>query len=78
MTKYHIDFNSFVVDEKTMTRINTLHPLPRDKFLKRLIDEGVLEIVNTDVADDDDDVDELHKYLPEYKWCNYDMWNEDE
>ena len=60
---YHIDFNSFVVDEKTMNKINKLQSQEKD-FLKTLIDEGVLEIVSTDVADDGYDVDDLHQYLP--------------
>jgi hypothetical protein len=60
---YHVDFNSFVVDEKTMNKINKLQSQEKD-FLKTLIDEGVLEIVSTDVADDGYDVDDLHQYLP--------------
>ena len=68
---YHVDFNSFVVDEKTMNKINKLQSQEKD-FLKTLIDEGVLEIVSTDVADDGYDVDDLHQYLPkgEWRWIN--------
>ena len=62
---YHVDFNSFVVDEKTMNKINKLYLQSQEKdFLKTLIDEGVLEIVSTDVADDGYEVDDLHQYLP--------------
>ena len=68
MTKYHIDFNSFVVDEKTMNKINKLYLQSQEKdFLKTLIDKGVLEIVSTDVADDGYEVDDLYQYLPKEK-----------
>jgi hypothetical protein len=65
---YHVDFNSFVVDEKTMNKINKLYLQSQEKdFLKTLIDEGVLEIVSTDVADDGYEVDDLYQYLPKEK-----------
>ena len=65
---YHVDFNSFVVDEKTMNKINKLYLQSQEKdFLKTLIDKGVLEIVSTDVADDGYEVDDLYQYLPKEK-----------
>jgi hypothetical protein len=65
---YHVDFNSFVVDEKTMNKINKLYLQSQEKdFLKTLIDEGVLEIVSTDVADDGYEIDDLYQYLPKEK-----------
>jgi len=63
MSSYHIDFTSFVLNEKTMETITNYDTKDQNKFLKTLVDEGLLEIVNVDVADNDYKVDNLNNCL---------------
>jgi len=63
MSNYHIDFNSFVVNKKTMDTITNYNSKDLKMFLKKLIDKDLLENVNTDVADNDYKVDNLNNCL---------------
>ena len=56
--KYHIDFTSLVVNQRTYEKLNLDsfgHPNAKE-FLKELIDQSVIAIVNTDEADELDDL----------------------
>lgn len=56
--KYHVDFTSLVVDHRTYEKLNSINfgYLNGKEFLKELIDQDVIEIVNTDEADELDDL----------------------
>tara|TARA_R110000751_G_scaffold223181_1_gene325363 strand:- start:217 stop:396 length:180 start_codon:yes stop_codon:yes gene_type:complete len=51
------------MNEKTMETITNYDTKDQNKFLKTLVDEGLLEIVNVDVADNDYKVDNLNNCL---------------
>ena len=56
--KYHVDFTSLVVDHKTYAKLNSnrFGYLNGKEFLKELVDQDVIEIVNIDEADELDDL----------------------
>ena len=56
--KYHVDFTSLVVDHKTYEKLNSnrFGYLNGKEFLKELVDQDVIEIVNIDEADELDDL----------------------
>ena len=66
-TYYLVDLNAVVVSEEAMNTItNELDTQERKTFLKKLIDNDHLEIVNVDRADDDDFVDEQVDMIDNY------------
>lgn len=66
-TYYLVDLNAVVVSEEAMNTItNELDTQERKTFLKKLIDNDHLEIVNVDKADDDDFVDEQVDMIDNY------------
>ena len=66
MKKHYIDLTSLVVDDVTFKKVmsgsNTFNV---KRFLKRLIEDDVIQIVNTDDASDllDEDALDLKKYM---------------
>ena len=50
--KYHVDLTSLVVDHRTYEKLNSEHS-NRKEFLKRLVDDDAIEIVNIEEADED-------------------------
>ena len=56
--KYHVDFTSLVVDHKTYEKLNSdrFGYLNGKEFLKELVDQDDIEIVNIDEADELDDL----------------------
>ena len=66
-TYYLVDLNAVVVSEEAMNTItNELDTQERKTFLKKLIDNDHLEIVNVDKADDDNFVDEQVDMIDNY------------
>ena len=66
-TYYLVDLNAVVVSEEAMNTItNELDTQERKTFLKKLIDNDHLEIVNVDKADDDDFVDKQVDMIDNY------------
>jgi len=65
MTNHYIDLTSLVVDDATFKKLmsgsNTFNV---KKFLIRLIEDDVIQIVNTDDADYEEALD-LKKYMEE-------------
>ena len=63
MKKHYIDLTSLVVDDVTFKKVmsgsNTFNV---KRFLKRLIEDDVIQIVNTDDADNEEALD-LKKYM---------------
>ena len=53
--KYHVDFTSLVVDHRTYEKLNSdkFQYSNRKEFIKRLVDDDVIEIVNIEEADED-------------------------
>ena len=56
--KYYVDFTSLVVDHRTYEKLNSdkFQYSNRKEFLKELVDQDVIEIVNIDEADELDDL----------------------
>ena len=56
--KYHVDFTSLVVDHKAYEKLSSdrFGYLNGKEFLKELVDQDVIEIVNIDEADELDDL----------------------
>tara|TARA_R110000796_G_C14324653_1_gene408302 strand:- start:85 stop:441 length:357 start_codon:yes stop_codon:yes gene_type:complete len=74
-TYYLVDLNAVVVSADAINTINNLDTKERKTFLKKLIDNDHLEIVNFDKADDDDFVERnkvnmIDNYL-EIMWSLY-------
>ena len=66
-TYYLVDLNAVIVSEEAMNTImNELDTQERKTFLKKLIDNDHLEIVNVDKADDDNFVDEQVDMIDNY------------
>ena len=65
MTNHYIDLTSLVVDNATYKKIMS-GTFNVKKFLIRLIEDDVIQIVNTDDADYEDALD-LKKYMEEEK-----------
>jgi len=63
MTNHYIDLTSLVVDNATYKKIMS-GTFNVKKFLIRLIEDDVIQIVNTDDADHEDAFD-LQKYMEE-------------
>lgn len=65
MTNHYIDLTSLVVDDATFKKLmsgsNTFNV---KRFLIRLIEDDVIQIVNTDDADNEEALD-LKKYMEE-------------
>ena len=63
--KYHVDFTSLVVDHRIYEKLNSdkFQYSNRKEFIKRLVDDDVIEIVNIEEADEDISADDLSKYL---------------
>ena len=53
--KYHVDLTSLVVDHRTYEKLNSdkFQYSNRKEFIKRLVDDDVIEIVNIEEADED-------------------------
>ena len=60
MTNHYIDLTSLVVDDATYKKIMS-GTFNVKKFLKNLIEDDVIQIVNTDDADED--AFDLKKYI---------------
>ena len=63
MTNHYIDLTSLVVDDATYKKIMS-GTFNVKKFLKNLIEDDVIQIVNTDDADYEEALD-LKKYMEE-------------
>ena len=70
MTNHYIDLTSLVVDDATFKKLmsgsNTFNV---KRFLIRLIEDDVIQIVNTDDADNEEALD-LKKYMEEENASN--------
>ena len=53
--KYRVDLTSLVVDHRTYEKLNSdkFQYSNRKEFLKRLVDDDAIEIVNIEEADED-------------------------
>lgn len=60
MRKHYIDLTSLVVDDITFNKVMS-GTFNVKRFLKRLIDDDIIQIVNTDNADED--AFDLKKYM---------------
>jgi len=60
MKKHYIDLTSLVVDDITFKKVMSV-TFNVKRFLKRLIEDDVIQIVNTDNADED--AFDLKKYM---------------
>jgi len=56
--KYYVDFTSLVIDHRTYEKLKSdrFGYLNGKEFLKELVDQDVIEIVNIDEADELDDL----------------------
>ena len=50
--KYHVDLTSLVVDHRTYEKLKSEHSNQKE-FLKRLVHDDAIEIVNIEEADED-------------------------
>tara|TARA_R100001086_G_C11806961_1_gene250402 strand:- start:690 stop:890 length:201 start_codon:yes stop_codon:yes gene_type:complete len=57
--KYHIDFTSLVVDYKTRKKLKYSN---RKEFIKKLVEDDIIEIVNIEEADEDVSIDNFNYY----------------
>jgi hypothetical protein len=62
--KYHVDLTSLVVDHRTYEKLNSdkFQYSNRKEFLKRLVDDDIIEIVNIEEADEDVSIDNFNFY----------------
>tara|TARA_R110002020_G_C16197187_1_gene765961 strand:- start:535 stop:756 length:222 start_codon:yes stop_codon:yes gene_type:complete len=62
--KYHVNLTSLVIDLRTYEKLNSnkFQYSDRKEFLKRLVDDDIIEIVNIGEADEDVSIDNFNFY----------------